>query len=259
MAENAFVRKAVRNSDRVTVAPRTDEPAPATRPVRPRPAARQLRPSQVPAVPAQLGGLRRNARETEDVGGGLGGDAARPVGASPGNGGGNARAVAGDSISTVTTGRPLWEPDGGFKWAVRFVTRERNGWIVQHVANTRHAEDAAGNALQRGLTRDYWEAWEVDGTGAVTPVRGRTNDVWARGGSGDGTQGHWAMSGSVHFTTTDPATQGFAPGVAKEAGAVPSSLTAPAGLGAPRLYRYAEGTWDSTGPNKTHTGVARPQ
>ncbi len=217
-----------------------------------------------PSASRQLGGLWPNAQETEDVGGRSAGefigDVARPVGTFLGNiVGGIAGAVAGNSISSVTTTPPAWNPHGHFLWEVGFNTSGRNGWIVQEMASTRRAQDAAGNALPDRLTRDYWEAWAVDGTGAITPASGATNDTWQRRSFGNHTQGHWSISSSVHFTATDPATQGFAVGNAPEAGLLLSSLTAPTGLGVARLHRYAQGTWDSTGAIPTHTGSCGPQ
>ena len=190
------------------------------------------------------------------------GDVGRPVGTALGNVVGSvAGALIGNSISSNTNSGPTWGNHGHFDWWVGFSTTGRNAWIVQKVVNTMRAEDAAGNSAPGSRpTPRYWEAWAIDGAGNVTPNLGANNDNWMRPSKGTGTQGHWSMSGSVYFTTTDPTTQGFLPGNAggvSDAGILLSATAAPAGLGIARLHRYAQGTWDSTGTTPTHTGSAR--
>lgn len=51
---------------------------------------------------------------------------------------------------------------------------------------------------------------------------------------------------------------GFTVGGAPEAGSLLSTTSAPGGLGAARLNRHANGTWDSTGATPTHAGSAGP-
>jgi hypothetical protein len=160
------------------------------------------------------------------------------------------------TISTKTNSGPTWNPHGHFDWRVGFSTSGRNGWIVQQVENTYSGTDSAGKAFTTGLpTPKYWEAWAVDGSGAVTPAVGANNDYWIRPSRGASTKGSWSMKGEVHFTTTDPATQGFTKGGAKDAGILLSTTTAPTGLGSVLLNRSANGTWDSTGSTPTHTGA----
>jgi hypothetical protein len=167
-----------------------------------------------------------------------------------------AAAPAATTISTKTNSGPTWNPHGHFDWRVGFTTSGRNGWIVQKIENTYSGTDSAGKAFTTGLpTPKYWEAWAVDGSGAVTPAIGSDNDYWIRGSRGTGTKGSWSMKGEVHFTTTDPATQGFTKGGAPDAGILLSTTTAPTGLGAVLLNRSANGTWDSTGTTPTHTGA----
>jgi hypothetical protein len=199
----------------------------------------------------------------DDVGGAtLGesvGDVTRPVGSFLGNVFGSVvGGLTGTNISTTTTTPAAWKDHGQFAWEVAFATSGTNGWIVQEVESTRRAQDAVGNSLPDPLTLDYWEAWAVDGAGKVTPGSGATNDTWGRRSWGTNTQGHWSMTGSVYFTTVDPATQGFTPGGVPEAGILLSTTTEPSGLGIARLHRYAQGTWDSTGAAPTHTGSAGP-
>ncbi len=66
------------------------------------------------------------------------------------------------------------------------------------------------------------------------------------------------MQGDVHWTTTDPATQGFTAGGVSNAGILLSTTSKPAGLGSTLLNRNAGGKWDSTGETPTHTGEAGP-
>lgn len=186
------------------------------------------------------------------------GDIARPVGTAVGNVvGGIAEAVTGITISSTTNTGPTWRPHGEFEWIVGFTTSGQNGWLVQEVVNTYRAQDAAKADLGGPApTGQYWEAWAVDGASAITPGHGANHDWWLRPGRGADTQGHWSMQAKVYFTTTDPATQGFTPGGAPDAGILLSSTAAPAGLGVARLHRYAQGTWDSTGGKTAHTGSA---
>ena len=130
---------------------------------------------------------------------------------------------------------------------------------MQEIDNTYRAENATGAPLGGPKpTPQYWEAWAVNAASVVSPSVGATNDMWLRPNRGPNTQGHWSMRGKVYFTTTDPATQGFAAGNVADAGPILlSSTSAPAGLGIARLHRYAQGTWDSTGTTPTHTGSAR--
>jgi hypothetical protein len=210
------------------------------------------------------GGLNPSAQEGEDVGGRtvgeFVGDVGRPVGSFFGNVFGSiVGAVAGNDISSATTLPAVWNNHGHFQWDISFNTSGRNGWIVQKIESTRRAQDSAGNALPDGLTPLYWEAWAVDGAGNVSPASGGTHDFWQRRSFGNNTQGHWSISSACYFTATDPATQGFAVGNAREAGGLLSSLAEPSGLGVARLHRFAQGTWDSTSAVPTHDGSAGPQ
>jgi hypothetical protein len=208
-----------------------------------------------------LGGFKEPSSPDQDIGGRtfgeLMGDIGRPIGTGIGNVvGGIAGAVTGISISQATTLAPVWNPHGHFMWNIGFNTTGRNGWLIQEIASTRRAQDAAGAALPDGLTPRYFEAWAVDGAGVITPSAGGTHDFWQRRSFGAGSQGHWSIRAKVWFTQTDPATQGFAVGNAPEAGGLLSSTAEPAGLGVARLHRYAQGTWDSTTAAPTHTGSA---
>ncbi len=194
------------------------------------------------------------------------GDVARPVGSFLGNiVGGVAGAVTGTGVSTTDHTKPSWSPGGVFDWQVGFRTAGRNGWIVQEITNGWRGETAAGAAVPDPFSPHYWEAWAVDGAGNVTPARGGVNDYWTNpdltAAPINAAKGHWWTTGKVHFTTVDPATQGFiANNPATNAGILLSSTSAPAALnlGIGRLHRYAHGTWDSTGAPPAHDGWAGP-
>ena len=67
-----------------------------------------------------------------------------------------------------------------------------------------------------------------------------------------------AAAEPLDFTRTNPAMLGFTPGGFRVAGGLLSTTSAPRELGAARLHRYAEGTWDSTTDTPTHAGSAGP-
>jgi hypothetical protein len=222
------------------------------------------------AVSTMLSGLVPGAEpseeETEMIGGlplartfgEAVGDVARPLGVGLGNVvGGIAGALTGISISTTDNAGPTWNPNGSFTWDVGFTTTGTSGWIVQKINNNYRAENAAGPLGGPVPTPEFWEAWAVDAASVVTPGAGATNDMWRRPNRGAGTKGHWSLRGACHFTTTDPATQGFAAGNVPDAGVLLSSTAEPPGLGIARLHRYAQGTWDSTA-GVAHAGSAGP-
>jgi hypothetical protein len=161
------------------------------------------------------------------------------------------------TIGTTTVTGPTWGNHGQFNWEVGFTTSGKSGWIVQEITATRTGTTSSG-AVAAPATPHYWEAWAVDGSSKVTPAHGAVNDIWSRRAWGAGSKGEWTMGGKVHFTTTDPATQGFTAGAVPEAGILLSTTTAPSGLGDVKLTRSANGKWDSTGAAPTHTGKAGP-
>ncbi|MGH6872655.1 MAG: hypothetical protein ACREHE_14230 [Rhizomicrobium sp.] len=224
--------------------------------------------SRVPARnPADLGGLSDGASTEEDINGRTAGEAlgdfGRPIGTFLGNVVGSiAGALGGASISSTSTAAPFFGPHGTSRWPVTFQTSGRSGWIVQEITNTFRAQTTAGAPVTRlpPPIPHFFEAWTVNATGAIAEHdRAGNNDVWQRASRGNNTQGHWSTTGKLHFTTTDPATQGFVRrNPATNAGILLSSTSAPSNLGIARLHRYAQGTWDSTGATPTHTGSAGP-
>jgi hypothetical protein len=165
------------------------------------------------------------------------------------------------TVTTTNVAGPTWSANGAFLWDIGFTTSGRSGWLVQEVVNTIdvHASDGSVVDTSSVIPR-YWEAWAVDAAGAVTPFApGPINDMWRRPGRGATTRGDWSMTGNVHFTTTDPATQGFRARGVSNAGILLATTTAPSGLGPVLLHRHAKGKWDSTTATPVaHTGTAGP-
>jgi hypothetical protein len=229
-------------------------------------------PAPEPAMGGLVPGLSPEPDEGEDlvVGGVLARNGDSPTtaggtGSGSGSGSGSGTTTGSPApttpvtISTSNQAGPTWSPHGRFTWDVGFTTSGRSGWIVQEIVNTFNATDSSGSAITgTGIVPHYWEAWKVDASGVVSPSAGAVNDMWRRPGRGNGSKGTWSMVGNCHFTTTDPATQGFTPGGVSNAGILLSTATAPTGLGSVLLGRNAKGTWDSTGATPTHTGTAGP-
>lgn len=193
------------------------------------------------------------------------GDIGRPLRTGLGNALGWAAAgLTGVDVNSNSLVGPTWTGNGHFDWGVMFnvSTGGNAGWVVQEITNTFRAVDAFGNAVAPAPAPHYWEAWAVDAAGNIDPnfVDARGCDDWIRPDRGANTEGHWSMEGTVYFTTTDPATQGFVAGAVPNAGGLLASTAAaaPAGLGVARLHRYAQGYWDSIAvPAQAHTGSAR--
>ena len=97
--------------------------------------------------------------------------------------------------------------------------------------NTIDVKDSTGAPVNTSsVVPRYWEAWAVNATGQISPSITAVHDMWIRPNWGANTVGHWSMSGRLHFTTTDPATQGFTAGGVSNAGILLSTATAPSGL-----------------------------
>ena len=165
-------------------------------------------------------------------------------------------AAGGLDITDWKVSGPTWSPDGAFDWRVAFRTTGHSGWIVQELVNTINVTSSTGAVVNTSaVDPHYWEAWAVDGSGHISPSVGAVHDMWIRPNWGANTKGSWSMSGRLHFTTTDPATQGFTPGGAKNSGILLSTTAAPAGLGPVLRWRVANGTWNDTStPAVPHTG-----
>jgi len=175
--------------------------------------------------------------------------------------GGVAGALTGISITQTTTGGPTFGPQGASMYHVGFHTTGRTGWIVQKVDNTLNGTDSTGAALTPtsiGLTPHYYEAWQVDATGAVTPAVGGTNDMWDQGPIGAGSKGHWSTTAALYWVPGAATPAGMAASAVPSAGILVSSTAAPPGLGIARLHRYAHATWDATVTPAVDHGSAGP-
>jgi hypothetical protein len=209
--------------------------------------------------------------ETDSLGGDTSGDSEhRALGGdeTPGAtkndpGAGVSASVGGDATSIATSDlfAADWKPHGQFKWWIKWTTNGTKGWIVQRIVNTYSGTDSAGTAITNaavGVTPSYYEAWEVDASGGITGSLGATGnrDRWERPSQGNGSKGAWSMTGTVYWTSEDPAKSGFTSGGVGNAGSLLSSTKAPAKLSAAFATRSADGKWDSTGATPTHTGHA---
>jgi hypothetical protein len=164
--------------------------------------------------------------------------------------------------STTDVMAPVWGQHGRFDWLIAWKTDGTNGWIVQKITNTLDGTDKDGKEISlitRPVTPEYYEAWAVDSKGNVTDTddAGSGHDYWARPGHKVGSKGSWSMRGEVYWTNQDPKKSGMGVGYVANAGRLLSSLTAPAALGSVLQVRNANGTWNSTGWNRTHAGTAK--
>jgi hypothetical protein len=166
------------------------------------------------------------------------------------------------SISTSELTPADWRPDGVFTWAIQWNTNGTKGWIVQRVVSTYSGTYGSGAAITNesaGVTPSYYEAWSVDENGVVDSAGYIGNrDSWTRIDQGKGSKGHWSMTGTVYWTSEDPAKSGFTKGGVKDAKVLLSATHAPAKLSGVLLTRSADGNWDSTGAKPIHTGNKTP-
>ncbi|HHG84997.1 MAG TPA: hypothetical protein ENJ82_09660 [Bacteroidetes bacterium] len=171
--------------------------------------------------------------------------------------GGMAGEIDGADITSTTKSGPSFPNDGTFDWRVSLETTGRSGWIVQAVEAEARVQDANGNDVHPVFPKRLWEAWAVDSKGKVTPGINGYNDRWAHDKMGK-TEGHWVITSKCYFIKTDPKKLGFKVGGAKPSHDLLSTLTEPKGLGTAKLYRYAQGGWDTTIPQPYNDGSAGP-
>jgi hypothetical protein len=154
-----------------------------------------------------------------------------------------------------------------FQWDVAFDTSLRSGFIIQQVDTVFDAVHCDGTAyVGPRPTPRYWEAWQVDNAGDVTPTGpdGTTNDMWrvdycdaAHGPprcANKDSRGRWSRGGTTFTVLALPAAAGFAAGAVPDAGILQSTLVAPdadvVGLAAGRRRIGAE--WNCCAPNNFH-------
>jgi hypothetical protein len=151
------------------------------------------------------------------------------------------------------TGR-VYRPCGEFIMLLNWFTNGRLGYIVQEITNTYECKDCSGAVdSSDGPTPHFYEAWEVDAKGTVTPnvvsPHGRVNDKWSRPARTEanqtpGSQGEWSITGKVYWAPIlDPAAS-FKVGAVYDAHDLPSTTIRPNNLS--KLYKEhrAAGKWD---------------
>jgi hypothetical protein len=158
-------------------------------------------------------------------------------------------------VNSITVSGPTYtdcsSPQPRFRWDVRFRTSLRDGWIIQRIDNTWNGTHCGGGAMGVGTTARYWEAWQVDRNGTVTPTGGSgENDQWIRRFPG-GTRGTWSMTGRLYTVLSLPAAAGFGAGNVPDAGILQSTTTAPSSdrLGLVEGFRRIGGRWDCCDPD----------
>jgi len=155
----------------------------------------------------------------------------------------------------ATTAGPTFKPCGDFLWQTAFGTTGRSGFLVQEITNVYQAQTCAGVPIPLPRpTPVYYEAWQVDAAGNITPKPTGTNDWWLRPPRPT-TKGNWSMTGKVHWASSLEPAAGFSIGNVVDAGATWSTLTKPTNIANPILTRLKGGTWDCCGANNTHTPI----
>lgn len=147
---------------------------------------------------------------------------------------------------------PLYLPWGQYQEYIQWRTINSNGFIVQEMTTTYNPTACPGGTVQPGEpTPHFWEAWQVDGTGRVSPSLGEVNDAWTLPRH-ENTQGNWSAIASVYFVEALDPNAHFAVGNVPDSGHLLSTQTQPNNLGSSLLGRRAGATWDCEG---THTST----
>ncbi len=161
------------------------------------------------------------------------------------------------SITADSRIDPTFCPCGLFISAITWKTTGRNGFIVQEINNDYEArncdkEPCESNGTENNKvkpTSRFWEAWEVDGSGNVTP---KDQDIFTQPRRKP-TCGHWRIEGEAHFVSK--ISKDFQVGNVPEAVGLPSTTKPQTGLGPVLLKREAEGEWNCCGTNRKHEPV----
>lgn len=194
----------------------------------------------------KMGGFRPNENEEDDEV--LGGQSNELMGGNYVSGATGSQNV---TIFTTDMAPPTLSHGQQFRWAVRFNTTGRNGWIIQELTNTYYVTDPGGISYAPPFTPHYWEAWSVDANGSVDPALSHGIDVWKRMRILPGTTGYWEMSASLYFTTNPITIQGFSRAQVPDAGLLLSTTSQPPALKEILGSRWAECAWDTTGITPT--------
>jgi Domain of unknown function (DUF4157) len=159
----------------------------------------------------------------------------------------------------------IYRPCGEFFLFINWFTNGRLGYIVQEITNTYSVKDCAGAAdTSDAPTPHFYEAWEVDARGNVTPElvspNGRVNDKWSRpprteANGTPGSQGNWSTKGKVYWAATlDPAAS-FRVGAVYDAHDLLSTTIRPNNLGKVFKEHGVAGKWNCCGGANDHDPV----
>lgn len=200
------------------------------------------------------------AAEGKPLRGGDGGTSTgAPTGTPTTDGGAQAASASPPTITATTTAGPTFGPRGASMWHIRWSTTGRTGWIVQRVNNTAsgtHADGRPVTTTTMGILPEYYEAWSVDGSGAITPHVSGEHDYWDGPPFETGSRGTWTTAATVHWIAGATRPSGMSPGQVANAGILVSSIGAPSGLSSSVLSRNCTVRWDDTSTPKVDEGVA---
>ncbi len=129
----------------------------------------------------------------------------------------------------------------------------RNGYIIQECMNNDTITQCGGGNVPAPNVPYYWEAWQVDTSGAVSDDN---SDTCFRGGR-PGTQGRWTFGSNVFAVSgLDPA-WGFTRSAVATAGSLLATTTGPSHdeLYQPSLTRHFGGQWDCCNGRDTHDPI----
>jgi len=155
-------------------------------------------------------------------------------------------------VGLTTTTPVTYGECRNFNTVVSWNTDLRNGFIIQECLNADSITRCAdGASVPAPNTPHYWEAWQVDGTGAISDGNA---DTWFRGGR-PGTRGWWTFDSNVFALAgaLDPA-WGFTRGGVPTAGGLLATTTGPSRdqVYQPSMTRHHGGTWNCCDAVKTH-------
>jgi hypothetical protein len=149
---------------------------------------------------------------------------------------------------------PTYGPCRNFNLVVSWTTGVRNGFILQECMNTDTITRCSDGAnLPAPNTPHYWEAWQVDGSGAVSDGN---QDTWFRA-QRPGTQGRWTFDSNVFAVSQLNPAWGFARGAVPTAGTLLATTTGPGHdeLYQPSMTRHQGGEWDCCAATPYHRPI----
>ena len=156
-------------------------------------------------------------------------------------------------IGLTTTTPVAYGNCRNFNTVVSWNTDVRNGHILQECINADTITKCDGTNVPAPNIPHYWEAWEVDATGAISDGN---SDTWFRAGKPD-TRGRWTFDSNVFAVgALDPA-WGFRRNSVVTAGGLLATTTGPSHdeLYQPSLVRHHGGQWNCCEGNNTHTPI----